>query len=247
MKTIAVFGCSFTAGHGGTKRRWVNWPAEMALHTNDEYKIVNCARGGTSMLYSLHMLDTYLKNFPKPDLVLFQFTTDARVSWISDHYGQKDYTKVFNVYPYLDFLEKEGSDTEKYGHLKNVYRMYPKDNVRFGFMTAGGSIKGTEKLAKLYYGTVGRNLLTPTETDAMFSHVKFLCKDIPHLTITHSKRMYQVASDYMINNIDLDFETELGGEYFWNNVIDDGKHLSEEAIEKIGKIVYDKCVERKYL
>ena len=247
MKTIAVFGCSFTAGHGGTKRRWVNWPAEMALHTKDNYKIVNCARGGTSMLYSLHMLDTYLKNFPKPDLILFQFTTDARVSWIADFYGEGDYKKVFNLYSYKDFLNKEGSDLEKYGHLENVYRLYPKDTVPFGFMTAGGSIPGTEKLAKLYYGTIGRNLFTPTETDAMMSHMKALCKDIPHMTITHSKNLYAVKSDYMLDNIDVDFETELGTKYFWKNIIDDGKHLSEKALEKVGKIVYNKCVERNYL
>lgn len=244
MKTVAIFGCSFTAGHGSTKRRWVNWPAEMAVHTHDKYKIVNCAKGGTSMLYSLHMLDTYLKNFPKPDLILFQFTTDARVSWIADCYGEQDYTKIFNYWKYYDFLQNQGSDVTKYKHIKNLYRLYPKDEVSFGFMTAGGSIQGTEKLAKLYYGTIGRNLFTSTETDAMMSHMKVLCKDIPHITMTHSKKLYGVKSDYFLNNIDIDFETELGTDYFFKNIIDDGRHLSEKALEKLGKIVYNKIVER---
>jgi hypothetical protein len=247
MKTIAIFGCSFTAGHGVSLRRWVNWPAEMARYTNDSYKIVNCARGGTSMLYSLHMLDTYLKNFPKPDLVLFQFTTDARISWISDFYGEQDYTQIFDYLKLKDFLEKQGSPTDKYGHLDNFYRLYPKENVPFGFMTGGGSIKGTEKLAKLYYKTVGRNLLTTTETDAMVGHVKTLCKDIPHLTMTHSKKLYSHKSKFFLDNIDLCFEEMLGTDYFKKSIIDEGKHISEKALEKLGKLMYNECKKRGYL
>jgi hypothetical protein len=244
MKTIAIFGCSFTAGHGGTKRRWVNWPAEMAVYTHNKYKIVNCARGGTSMLYSVHMLETYLKNFPTPDLVLFQFTTDARVTWISDSYGENDYKKIFNYWKYYDFLKNQGSDVTKYKHLNNFYRIYPKEEVSFGFMTAGGSIVGTEKLAKLYYGTIGRNLLTTTETSAMLSHVKYLCRDIPHMTIVHSGNLFPYNKKDLVENIDIDFEKELGSQYFNENIIDDGHHLSEKALEKVGKIVYNKIVER---
>ena len=79
MKTIVVFGCSFSSAIEGFA-----WPAEMALHTNDRYKIVNCAIGGSSMMYSLHMLDLYLKSFDTPDVVLFQFTTKGRITWITD-------------------------------------------------------------------------------------------------------------------------------------------------------------------
>jgi len=248
MKTIAIFGCSFTAGHGHNQRRWINWPAEMALYTNDEYKIVNCARGGTSMLYSVHMLDTYLKNFPRPDLVLFQFTTDARVSWVSDAYGEKDYTKVFEYMTLREWLSREAhDDTDKYNYLRNVYRIYPRKEAPFGYMTAGGWIDGADELAKLYYGTIGRNLFTPTESDAMMSHVKYLTRDIPCMTITQSKDFYSVKSQHFKDNLDFSFDEALGKDYFENNIIDDGKHLSEQALQKLGKLVYLECKERKLL
>lgn len=244
MKTIAVFGCSFTAGHGGTQRRWVNWPAELAIQTKDKHKIVSCARGGTSMEYSAFMLDYYLKNYPKPDLIIFQFTTLHRVSWIPND-EQKQYKDLFDYWKYFDFLENQGSDTKKYGRLKNLYRLYPKENSDFGFMTSGGSIQGTKKLARLYYGTTGFNIFENIRPAMVLSYIKELAGDIPLLTIIHTDAFYHDPN--FIKNIDINCRDAIGADFFDANIIDDGRHISEKALSKFARVIYNTCKEREIL
>lgn len=226
MKTIVVFGCSFS----NTIREF-SWPAEMALYTNDQYKIISCAKGGSNSMYSLYMLDLYLKNNPIPDLILFQFTTKGRVTWVqSEEFTYKNVK----------------SQNKKYMNLKNLYTIEPNQHAQFGSIIRGKSRQAPE-LAKLYDTTVGINLLETVNADATMSHVKFLCKNIPHLILLHSKTMYNNLSEYMSDNIDLIFEKELGKKYFINNITDAGWHLNEEALSKVGKIVYNKCIERGFL
>lgn len=231
MKTIVVFGCSFS-----NPIREVSWPAEMALYTNDQYKIISCAKGGSNCMYSLYMLDLYLKNNPIPDLILFQFTTKGRVTWVrSEEFTYKNVK----------------SQNKKYMNLKNLYTIEPNQHAQFGSIIRGKSRQAPE-LAKLYDATVGINLLETVNIDAIMSHVKFLCKDIPHLTLLHSITMSITHpsnnfSEYLLNNIDLIFEVELGKRYFLDSIIDNGWHLNEEALSKVGKIVYNKCIAKRLL
>jgi len=244
MKTIATFGCSYTAGHGTSKRRWINWPAELSLLLNDKIKLINCAKGGTSIDYSVHVLETFLKSY-KPDIVLFQFTSPRRLSYLPNISPQDD---IFDLLTYKEYVEKTPchENIKDYCNLTNYYKYWLKDNIEWGFITPG-STKSTfsnQKLAKHYYSSVGENRISYTTYNAYFLYIKTLLKDVPHLLLSHDATHESLLDS---NNIDIDFKTALGTEYFEQNIIDEGKHLSKKALAKVAKTVYNELQLRNAL
>ena len=83
MKTVAVFGCSYTEGvnHGRIHKTENNWP----LFFSKIYKgpVINYAIGGTSIEFALSNMLEYKKHKPKSICVFqathpYRFTVDVR-------------------------------------------------------------------------------------------------------------------------------------------------------------------------
>jgi hypothetical protein len=245
MKTIATFGCSYTAGHGTSGRRWVNWPCELAIMLNDQVKVVNCAKGGTSIDFSVHALETLLKE-QSPDIVLFQVTSPSRFTFLPDIAPSKD---IFDLLQYQEYLKKtKGHERvdRNYRELENMYRYVLKDDVEWGFFTPGNttSPESDKKLAKLYYKNAGIDRLEYTKFNAYFNYIKTLCKDIPHLILSHDLSWDRLVD---FEYIDIDFKVALGEDYFNSKVIDEGKHLSHVGIIQIAKLLNAEIQKRNLL
>jgi len=241
MKKIAVFGCSYSAGHGTSLYRWINWPTELLLLNNDNFKLYNCALGGSSIDYSVFCLHKFLSVI-KPDLVLFQFTTPLRYSWIPLRQQETNFNDFYNILTYKDLnIPTEEISTTKYMDLQNYNIVKIKRDVGWGFITPGSTTSPYSpiKFAKEFYGNVGDNMLDiPKLLSFVFYIKEFLLKNIPCLLLSHDK--YSLNSYIDTGFLDLDFKEVLGEEYFEKNVIDEGKHLSHDAIKKIAEIINEK-------
>ena len=74
MKTINCFGCSFTQG---VCKNLHTWPKALAEKL-PSYKIVNYGSGGTSVLWSIYLME----KFSKPDdIAIFQVTNSRRFTF----------------------------------------------------------------------------------------------------------------------------------------------------------------------
>jgi len=153
---VAVFGCSWTCGvpvewskkttNSKYKKNipqedFVNWTRELGkLDTNLE--IYNYALPGTSIEFSLCMLERYLKN-PDCDLAIFQATRPYRYTYWHQNFNEKDclINREPNVYQFdstileyvnivnhhdggheiWNLLSKSGTQTEN-KYIKNYFR-----------------------------------------------------------------------------------------------------------------------------
>lgn len=238
MKRIATFGCSYTAGHGPDLLKWVNWPTELSFLFNDNIEIYNCAKGGTSIDYSVHALESFL-NYETPDLVLFQLSTPHRLTWISSD-SDLSFEDMYSINQYSN--SNIVSDSEVFKNYKSLNNYYKVDLIsNWGFITPGSTSSpySSNKLANAFYGTIGTNLIDKVKIKSLIHYIKtHLLKDIPHLLLTHDG--YDLFNMIGNNSIDLDFKTALGTEYFDNQIIDNGRHLSHNALQEIAKILYNK-------
>lgn len=244
MKTIATFGCSYTAGHGTFKKTWINWPAELSIIANDKIKIYNCAKGGTSIEYSLFALENFLKNYT-PDIVLFQLTSPNRFTYIPDDQNEQNIFKTTSYYEYITRNIPKKEIFQDYKKLENHFLYTLNDSVQWGFITPGftKSIHSNKVFANLYYRLVGQNKIDTTKNKAYSKYLKDILKDIPHLILSHDVDVTNPPYDI----VDFNFKTILGEEYFDENVVDEGRHLSRPALQKLAKFIYSQLIEREYL
>jgi len=96
MKTINCFGCSFTQG---IYENLHTWPKALAEKL-PSYKIINYGSGGTSVLWSIYLME----KFSKPDDIdIFQVTNARRFTFWKDHLKvEKFLNKVTENYWALD-------------------------------------------------------------------------------------------------------------------------------------------------
>lgn len=241
MKTIAVFGCSFSAGHGLSNYKWINWPTELLLLNNDKHILYNCALPGSNIDYSMFALYNFLK-YKKPDIVLFQFTFPLRHSWILLDEKLNSFNNLYNVVTYKDLnIPINEICTTKYLSLQNYNIVRLNQDVNWGYITPGSTnhLYSPIKFAEDFYTIIGDNLIDRVKFLSYIHYLKnSLLKDIPHLFLAHDKYFLEgyVNTDFL----DLDFKGVLGEEYFEKNVIDEGKHLSHEAIKKIAEIINER-------
>ncbi len=86
MKTINCFGCSFTQG---VCKNLHTWPKALAEKL-PSYKIVNYGSGGTSVLWSIYLME----KFSKPDdIAIFQVTNSRRFTFWKDQLKVKKFLK----------------------------------------------------------------------------------------------------------------------------------------------------------
>lgn len=241
IKKILVLGCSFSGGHGHTEERYFNWPAELALLTDDKYEIINAASGGSSIPYSMFILSKYLEEHT-PDFVVFQFTLPYRKSWVHTPKDATKFNDIFEIITQREYMEGKyhvnvTPENYRYDNLKNFKRIFYKPSItEYGFIAPGNkhfASNNIKNLYELYYGITGGDRIEEVVTNSYYSFVKNLLKDIPHLICAHQPYINQL-NEFQKSLIDVVFSDILGGdEAFYKCVIDQGKHLNLKALKRI--------------
>ena len=230
MTCIATFGCSYTEGITGSD---YNWPAELAM-LNNNFEIYNCAKSGTSVDYSLHVLENFLK-IKTPDIVLFQVTTPHRFTYITN-----TESNIFEIKKYSEnYYKFDIKDNKDLGFI-NAGSMSLKNNMRRGFTNA----KTIQEFALLYYKLAGKNVIDKTKFNAYFSYIKKLLKDIPHLIIAHDLSEDEWISS---NFIDFDIRKRLSDPVFESYIIDNGRHISRDGLVNVAKLLLQEIEERNMI
>jgi len=131
---IICLGCSWTADRNG-----LSWPRELASECPD-HTVFNFAWSGTSVLFSLYMLEKTLSSKLKVDKIIFQITSDARVTLYKDfkfdidkmmlkdsenYYKLKDNDNFWAITPSLDFnVYKTSSNHLKWKFIESFSKSY---------------------------------------------------------------------------------------------------------------------------
>lgn len=80
-KKIAIFGCSWSQGLEETSyNNWVQYLSQKY----PQHNFYNFAAAGTSIVYHTHLLESVTK-IEKFDIVIFQITSPARLTWWKPH------------------------------------------------------------------------------------------------------------------------------------------------------------------
>lgn len=144
---IVCVGCSFTAGMPDS---YYSWPEQLAnLRPNNT--VYNLGVGGASLLFSIYILDKFLKT-TKADKIIFQITHPHRFTSIDETFSIDDSLKRENNYvridPYIrshqnimtvtpgDVTMRWSKVYEKIKFARQYYRYYSKDlgNLEHSFL-----------------------------------------------------------------------------------------------------------------
>jgi hypothetical protein len=205
MSKIVCLGCSFTAGTNSESSSWVKSLAKL----HPEHKFYNLALAGSSLLHSIWILEEFLK-IDKPDLIIFQITTAARLTYYKeeeiDRNGVFSFMRSIKNYNYMVFPNSIVSCINR-GTLENrILFNYDKSRIL---------------LATMYYSKLSKEKTFDVEYRALFTHVK----KISDICFYHLERD--------INDPDtLSIEKILGKEKFKSFVIDgDGNHFGQDGAD----------------
>jgi hypothetical protein len=204
MSKVVCVGCSFTAG---TKPNNPNWVRSLSkLHPEHEFH--NLALAGSSLLYSIWILEEFLK-YNKPDLIIFQITNEGRLTYYKD--DDIDRRGTFS------FMNSEGN----YNYIFFPYNLV--SCVHYGTLGKDRScghplIDEQQQIAKLYYTHLSRKKIFEVEHRALVTHVK----KISDVCFYHNDRE---DNDTDIISI----EKSLGTTRFRSFVEDDGDHFGQSG------------------
>jgi len=204
---IVCLGCSFTSG---TTHDEPNWVTSLAKK-HPEHTFFNLALAGSSILYSIWILEEFLKT-NKPDLIIFQLTHEGRVTYYKDQ--ELDARGVFSFMNTVD----------NYNYIRFPYHLV--SCINYGTLNKDKSHKHpliTEQLhiAEMYY--------------SYFSKSKMF--DVEHRAFVHyAKSMADVCFYHKDagNNVDgiITIEKVLGTEKFKEFVIDGpGNHFGQDGCD----------------
>lgn len=198
---LAVFGCSFSAGISINNNH--NWVRDLAEIRQDD-EIYNFALGGTSALWSVHLLKKYKNYFDK---TIFQVTHPKRFTYWKHHDSLEYFYKVKpNLYEYTETVRDNVFSITPaiiHGHNQQYWKKYWNKN------------KNMVEFGKQIYKNLSEEQFTiehELSTDYAFTHAD--------LCFFHCKS----DVDTRISSI----EAELGFE-FNKNLLDDSKHLNSNG------------------
>jgi hypothetical protein len=141
-KKIFCLGCSHTAGHFGPRGK--SWPQILANRVDpDIYDVYNLGIYSNSMDNEIFQLINLIKFNLKPNLIILQWTTSGRMSFVKDRVKYRvklhDFKNLFNrdnYYRYKESLStgylKDGSFPDDPGalHLNHGgLKFFKKDDI----------------------------------------------------------------------------------------------------------------------
>lgn len=194
----------------GSNKKYENWPYFLYKKLKNQ-RVINMSHGGTSLLHAVFTLEYIFYNNLKPKFIFFQVTNPYRLTLRQGQIKEKDFELVDGE---TDFY-MTGIDTITTNSL--------------------GDLKS--KWAKNYY--IARDpdtdVLWKTEHKAQLAYAKQMLENYDHCIYSQEKElMYESFVDFSLRG---DVFSE---EYYSQNVIDKGEHLSVKALEKQAEIFLEK-------
>ena len=216
-KKLIVFGCSYSSGLEDESID-NNWPFIFAKN-NPEYEVINYARGGSSLQFSIAMLHKFLKKqIDLTDIkIVFQVTTPNR------------YT--YNIQEILDAEESF-----------SVYNNYKKINNEPGVQTILPNWERDIKLVryqhKFYQDKIKfyPDIYNDIEFESQVSYVKNICD----FTFYHHQFKNTIPRQLSVKYTNVPcIRSILGVEKFDEYSIDNGGHFRTDGLNYVANFVKD--------
>lgn len=215
-KKIAVFGCSWSQGLYPDLDNWVKELAKLL----PDYEFYNFSLGGTSLAYSIHLLEQIYDSDINFDITIFQATSEGRLTWWKSH-------NIFN------FLERHG-DNLFHIDKKNINDYV--DKINYGTVFSKSDLNKNDKIfGRQYYSRLNLDM-TSIELRSL---LEFADKRVNILFSHRSMKKYG------LNYLSV-FDT-LGEENFKKFVIDEGEHFSNAGNKWQALWILDKLKQKKLI
>ena len=194
----------------GSNKNYENWPYFLYKKLKNQ-RVINMSHGGTSLLHAAFTLEYIFYNNLKPKFIFFQVTNPYRLTLRQGQIKERDFELVDGE---TDFY-MTGIDTITTNSL--------------------GDLKS--RWAKNYY--IARDpdtdVLWKTELKAQLAYAKQMLENYDHCIYSQEKElMYDSFVDFSLRG------DVFSDEYYSQNVIDKGEHLSVKALEKQAEIFSEK-------
>jgi len=194
----------------GSNKNYENWPYFLYKKLKNQ-RVINMSHGGTSLLHAAFTLEYIFYNNLKPKFIFFQVTNPYRLTLRQGQIKERDFELVDGE---TDFY-MTGIDTITTNSL--------------------GDLKS--RWAKNYY--IARDpdtdVLWKTEHKAQLAYAKQMLENYDHCIYSQEKElMYDSFVDFSLRG------DVFSDEYYSQNVIDKGEHLSVKALEKQAEIFSEK-------
>jgi len=214
MKTINCFGCSFTQG---VCKNLHTWPKALAEKL-PSYKIVNYGSGGTSVLWSIYLME----KFSKPDdISIFQVTNPRRFTFWKDQLKVKKFLKQVtenywafdvDIQNYYTQINTGILDDLSHKNYELARKIYLNANKKYFQTSYRAEVDYASRLA-----------------DFVFAHQNFHYTWLPE-------------SQNLIS-----YQEQLSSKEWKDSAIDSGGHFSKEASIKQSEWIYKQLLEKELI
>jgi hypothetical protein len=168
---IVCLGCSYTAGMPDD---YYSWP-EMLAQLRPDDNIYNLAVGGSSLIFSLHMLELFKKDLVA-DIVIFQITNPHRHTFFKNL--KLNFNQNKNYFRLSPNIRKE----------QNILTVTPADTT-----DTWSSISQKISFAKTYY-----KFYSPTLGDLNFNILKEKTKTVSDFSFVYN----DIPAEAQLNTLD---------------------------------------------
>lgn len=209
---ILCLGCSWTADNNN-----ISWPSELAKICPN-ITVYNLAWPGTGLLYSIYMMEKILNSGILIDKVIFQITSDARLTLYKNFEFNLENILDKTSFNYFRLKENDYFWTVQPG-LLNLKKLEPLNSNLPKW-------KYLESFAKIYYSALDQT----TQFDVEFKVQCEYVKNKADFCFFHG-RQSPIDSTFELKNID-SIQALIDNEDLWKSFwIDDGKHFGLEGCQ----------------
>jgi hypothetical protein len=213
---ILCLGCSWTEGVPAARDNWVSALAEQTPD-NTYY---NLAQGGSSLLHSIWVMEQFLaQSSVKIDKIIFQLTTDGRVTYYKDLDNFKIDDWLINITPNLYRLKIQWDKLRTITYsTASMHPTTPKEVELF-------------KFANMYYSNL------TTEHHFQLEHkilIEYIKSRVDFLFF-HRRDTTGISGITSIQD-------ELGDELFSKFSIDNGSHFGKEGVQWQAQWIRDRLI-----
>jgi hypothetical protein len=225
MRNIRILGCSFTQGIENLERHGSNWVHYFRDLVDTKYTIYNYSQAGTGVMWHSYILNKLKKKYPD-DIYICQITNPGRYAWWPEHMDINNFEMICfdREISFADGLKEYLINHEKvtFFNFGVVYNRKPEDQ----------RLKDSDlQFARDYYDRTNTTHHWAINVNYMINNSDY---SFFHLQGTKEKYLNYISSEHII----FSSEEMIGSEIFKKEIIDGGKHLSNNGNKMVAEHVY---------